>query len=121
MGVVMDSQSLTNNMYEPTPSYPVKIFKVKNLDDKGRIIHVGTIEVNSTGIIFRYEHHPETVSHWPLNCIRRYGISLEGDVFAFEAGRKAPDGEGMYAFRSTGTQACEIRQRLDYYTHYNSL
>ena len=109
--------SVFNSGYEVSPSYSMKVFEVKNIDDKGRIIHYGSLEVNESEIVFRYEHH-QSVTRWPLTCIRRYGVSVEGNVFAFEAGRRAPDGEGMYAFKTNGTQACEIRQRVDYYTHY---
>ena len=109
-------------VYYATPGLPaastLKAFKVKNIDDRGRIIHVGYLEVTETDIVFRYEHHPSHSSRWPLACIRKYGVNLEGDVFAFEAGRRAPEGEGLYAFKTEDLQACEIRHRLDYHTHY---
>ena len=123
MAVTMNPQPIrVFNRYEVSPDYigdagTAKTFEVKNVDDKGRIIHYGSLEVNESEIVFRYEHH-QSVSRWPFTCIRRYGVGLEGDVFAFEAGRRAPDGEGMYAFKTVSTQACEIRQRIDYFTHY---
>lgn len=104
---------------DPFPSAPVtflppKLFKVKNVDDKGRIIHVGYLEITDTDVTFTYEHYPSEVTKWPLTCIRKYGINLEGDVFAMEVGRRSPTGEGLYAFRTE--ESCEIRQRIDYYT-----
>ena len=93
---------------------PSKLFKVKNVDDKGRIIHVGYLEVTDTDVIFTYEHYPSEVTKWPLKCIRRYGVNVDGDLIAVEAGRRAPSGEGLYAFRTT--EASEIRRRIDYYT-----
>ena len=103
----------------PTITFlPSKLFKVKNVDDKSRIIHIGYLEITDTSVIFTYEHYPLEVTKWPLSCIRKYGINLDGDVFALEVGRKAPDGEGMYAFRSN--EADEIRQTLDYYTSSRS-
>ena len=93
------------------------VFRVKNIDDRGRIIHMGYLEVLPGELVFRYEHHPQHETRWPLHTIRRYGINLESNVFAFEAGRRAPEGEGSFAFRTEGVQACEIRQRLDYFTH----
>lgn len=98
----------------PMPFLPSKLFKVKNIDDKGRIIHIGYLEVTDTDVTFTYEHYPQEVSKWPLNCIRKYGINLDGDIFALEAGRRAPGGEGLYAFRTD--EAVDIRQRVDYYT-----
>ena len=123
MAVVLNNPvttAFTGNHYEGVPVQSKKSFEVKNVDDKGRIIHYGSLEVNDSEIVFRYEHHP-AVSKWPLNCIRRYGVSLDGGVFALEAGRRAPDGEGLYAFKTIGNQACEIRQRVDYYTHHRQL
>lgn len=109
---------------QPIPSgpsvafLPSKLFKVKNVDDKGRIIHIGYLEITDTDVIFTYEHYPSEVTKWPLSCIRKYGINLDGDIFALEAGRRAPNGEGLYAFRSE--EAFEIRQRMDYYTNARS-
>lgn len=97
---------------------PSKSFYVRNVDDKNRIIHYGHIEVNNNEVLFKYEHHPQYVTRWPITCIRRYGVNLEGDVFVLEAGRNAPEGEGIFAFRTEGNQACEIRQRVDYYSQY---
>lgn len=121
MAVVVSSP-VNDAMYEPAPSscYPPKSFHVKNIDDEGRIIHIGYLEVTDSEIVFKYEHHPKFSSHWPLSCIRKYGVNLDGDIFAFEAGRRAPEGEGSFAFRTEGVQACEIRQRVDYYTHYRT-
>lgn len=114
--------SLGSDSYHEATQLPamstLKVFRVKNVDDRGRIIHIGYLEVTESDIVFRYEHHPAHISRWPLDCIRKYGVNLEGDVFAFEAGRRAPEGEGLYAFKTEDLQACEIRQRLDYHTHY---
>ena len=92
---------------------PSKLFKVKNVDDKGRVIHVGYLEVTDTDVIFTYEHYPSQVMKWPFTCIRKYGIHLNGNVFALEAGRRAPSGEGLFAFKTD--DAAEIKERIDYY------
>ena len=113
MAVVMTSQPQPFT-HGPVNFLPSKLFKVKNVDDKGRIIHIGYLEVTDTDVVFTYEHYPSEVTKWPLSCIRKYGINVDGDIFALEAGRRAPDGEGLYAFR-TG-EAGEIRRRVDYYT-----
>ena len=96
------------------PFLPSKLFKVKNVDDKGRIIHVGYLEVTDTDIIFTYEHFPTEVTRWPLTCIRRYGTNADGGTFVVETGRRAPNGEGHYAFKTH--EATELTERLDYYT-----
>lgn len=86
-------------------------FKVKNVDDKGRIIHVGYLDITETSISFQYEHFPSEKMEWPLSCIRKYGSNSKGTLFILEAGRRAPNGEGMYAFRTK--EADNIRKRLD--------
>ena len=118
MAVVMATSYYGSHIGEPrVSSEPSRRFYVRNIDDKGRIIHIGYLQVTETEIVFRYEHHPAHISRWSLSTIRKYGVNVDGDVFAFEVGRRSPDGEGMYAFRTQGMEACEIRQRVDYYTH----
>ena len=100
---------------EKLPYLPSKLFHVKNVDDKGRIIHIGYLEITDSDIIFTYEHYPNEFSKWPLGCIRKYGINLDGNIFVLETGRRAPNGEGLFAFRTD--EAYEIRRRIDYYTN----
>ena len=111
MAVVMTTQPQPAHS---VPFLPSKLFKVKNVDDKGRIIHIGYLEITDTDVIFTYEHYPSEVIRFPFTCIRKYGVNVNGDLFALEAGRRAPNGEGLYAFRTE--EANEIRQRMDYYT-----
>ena len=91
-----------------------KQYKVKNVDDKGRIIHVGYLSVSELGVTFTYEHYPSVITQWPLTCIRRYGVNAIDGVFALDVGRRSPTGEGRYAFRTA--DADEICSRLDYLT-----
>ena len=119
MAMVMTSQQQVMTSGPSVAFLPSKLFKVKNVDDKGRIIHIGYLEITDTDIIFTYEHYPSEVTKWPLCCIRKYGINLDGDIFALEAGRRAPNGEGLYAFRTD--EAFQIRQRMDYYTNAKQL
>jgi hypothetical protein len=95
------------------PTFPEKLFKVKNVDDKGRIIHIGYLEITVSSITFQYEHYPSEKLQWPLSCIRKYGSNNKGTLFIIEAGRRAPQGEGMYAFRTK--EADEMRKRIDHY------
>ena len=95
----------------PSPVRKSLKFKVKNVDDKGRIIHVGYLDITESDISFQYEHFPSEKMEWPLSCIRKYGSNNKGTLFILEAGRRAPNGEGMYAFRTK--EADDIRKRLD--------
>ena len=90
------------------------VYRVKNVDEKGRIIHIGSLEVNEVGVIFTFEHYPCESTQWPLTCVRKYGVRSEDGVFALEVGRLASTGEGTFAFRTEDAQ--EICRQLDYYT-----
>lgn len=91
-----------------------KQYRVKNVDVKGRIIHVGFLEVSEMGVTFRFEHYPADAVHWPLTCIRRYGINAVTGVLAIEVGRRAPTGQGHFGFRAD--DADEICTVLDHFT-----
>ena len=93
---------------------PSRQFKVKNVDTKGRIIHVGYLEVSEVGVTFTFEHYPSEVIHWPLKCIRKYGVNAADGVFAVEVGRHAATGEGRYAFRAEDAE--DICRSVDYVT-----
>ena len=96
------------------PMAASKQYRVKNVDVKGRIIHVGFLEVSEIGVTFRFEHYPAEAIHWPLTCIRRYGVNAVTGVLALEVGRRAPTGEGHYGFRAD--EADEICTVLDHFT-----
>ena len=92
-----------------------KQYRVRNVDAKGRIIHVGYLEVGEDGVMFRFEHYPAEAIRWPLTCIRRYGVNAVTGVLALEVGRRAPTGEGHFGFRAE--EADEICTLLDHYTN----
>ena len=94
-----------------------KQYRVRNVDAKGRIIHVGFLEISEEGVMFRFEHYPSEAIHWPLTCIRRYGVNAMTGVLALEVGRRAPAGEGHYGFRAE--EADEICTLLDHFTSSN--
>ncbi|XP_070580326.1 fibroblast growth factor receptor substrate 2-like isoform X2 [Ptychodera flava] len=71
------------------------MFKVKNVDDDGRELGSGTIEVGLSDLIL-YQKSKDPV-RWPLRCLRRYGFDAE--LFSFESGRRCPTGPGIYAFK----------------------
>ena len=55
------------------------------------------MEVTPTELIYIDSKTRESW-RWPRKYLRNYGC--DGDVFSFEAGRKCPGGEGLYAFSS---------------------
>lgn len=70
------------------------IFQVTNVDDGGRAISPGNLEVTATDLVFYQRGKGPTC--WPLRCLRKYGFDIE--IFSFECGRRCPTGHGIYAF-----------------------
>ena len=54
--------------------------------------------IETTEIVLALTSTGALLARWPLQCLRRY--SCDQGVFSFEAGRKAPLGEGKYSFRT---------------------
>jgi len=71
------------------------VFQVMNVNDHGKSIARGRLEITEINIIFHQDGKPATT--WPLRCLRRYGFDSE--LFSFESGRRCDTGEGIYAFK----------------------
>lgn len=83
------------------------LFDVVNISDESKEVGKGTLEVTQLDLIY-IDHKTEEKWRWPLRYLRRYGY--DGTVFSFEAGRRCPGGEGLYAFSSP--RANEIKQAI---------
>lgn len=71
------------------------IFQVTNVNDQGRPISPGKLEVTEIELVFYQRGKKPT--KWPLRSLRKYGFDTE--VFSFECGRRCPTGHGIYAFK----------------------
>lgn len=78
-----------------------RVFHVWNVDDLGRHVNPGKIEVTEADLILRQKG--KTPIHWPLRSLRRYGFDAE--LFSFESGRRCPTGPGIYAFKCRRAEA----------------
>ncbi|XP_015428847.1 PREDICTED: fibroblast growth factor receptor substrate 2 [Dufourea novaeangliae] len=71
------------------------VFQVMNVDDSGKLITPGRLEITDTEIVL-YQRGKQPIK-WPLRCLRRYGFDAE--IFSFESGRRCSTGQGIYAFK----------------------
>ncbi len=76
---------------------PPNFFSVKNINEDKNLVQRGLLEVNQIELIYTDSASADKWT-WPLRYLRKYGC--DGEVFSFEAGRKCPGGEGLYAFSS---------------------
>ena len=77
--------------------HPPNFFFVKNINEDKHLVQKGLLEVSETELIYTDNASADRWT-WPLKYLRKYGC--DGEVFSFEAGRKCPGGEGLYAFSS---------------------
>ncbi|CAH1181928.1 unnamed protein product [Phyllotreta striolata] len=86
------------------------IFQVTNVNDQGRRIKSGKLQVTNTDLVFHQRGRKPT--KWPLRSLRKYGFDM--DIFSFECGRRSPTGHGIYAFKCRKAEALfnVVQQRI---------
>ncbi|XP_050310331.1 uncharacterized protein LOC126746222 isoform X2 [Anthonomus grandis grandis] len=73
------------------------IFHVINVNDRGRPVSRGKLEVLETELILHQKG--KNPIKWPLRSLRKYGWDMDTDIFSIECGRRSPTGAGYYAFK----------------------
>ena len=84
------------------------VFEVHNLGDHQEEVGKGILEVTSSDLVYIDSATGEKW-RWPIKFLRRYGCNGVR-VFSFEAGRRCPGGEGLYAFSTS--RANEIHEAI---------
>ena len=84
------------------------VFEVHNLGDNQEEVGKGILEVTSSDLVYIDSATGEKW-RWPIKFLRRYGCNGVR-VFSFEAGRRCPGGEGLYAFSTS--RANEIHEAI---------
>ena len=83
------------------------VFEVRNISDDKKEVSQGTLEVTGTDLIY-IDSRTNEKWKWPFKYLRKYGF--EGSIFSFEAGRRCPGGQGLYAFATE--RANEIHETI---------
>jgi hypothetical protein len=78
-------------MFDVTPERTETLLRIGAQD-------VCRLFIESSEIVLALSSTGAMLARWPLECLRRY--SCDQGIFSFEAGRKAPLGEGKYSFRT---------------------
>ena len=84
------------------------VFEVHNLGDNQEEVGKGILEVTGSDLVYIDSATGEKW-RWPIKFLRRYGCNGVR-VFSFEAGRRCPGGEGLYAFSTS--RASEIHEAI---------
>lgn len=85
-----------NSKVDINDTHP-NIFHVINVNDRGRPVSRGKLEVTDTELILHQKG--KNPIKWPLRSLRKYGWDVDTDVFSIECGRRSPTGPGYYAFK----------------------
>ncbi|XP_068015874.1 fibroblast growth factor receptor substrate 3 [Melanerpes formicivorus] len=95
-------------------NHPTK-FKVTNVDDEGRELGAGVMELTQRELLLHT--HKRDAVRWPYLCLRRYGY--DSNLFSFESGRRCQTGQGIFAFKCS--RAEEIFNLLQDLMQCNSI
>eukprot|EP00118_Oscarella_pearsei_P026222 m.309640 g.309640 ORF g.309640 m.309640 type:complete len:419 (+) comp47162_c0_seq1:142-1398(+) len=94
----LQSQTFVEEAISPTArSFDVKPERTESLRRIGAI-DMCRLYVDEEQICLANAANGTLLGRWPLKCLRRYGC--DDGMFKFEAGRKAPLGEGRYNFKT---------------------
>ncbi|UYV67473.1 FRS2 [Cordylochernes scorpioides] len=83
-------------LFNAVHSVIYRLQAVRNVNEEGRTVSSGWLQVTPTELIFQRRGKSSPV-YWPLRSLRRYGF--DSMLFSFECGRRCPTGPGIYAFR----------------------
>lgn len=75
---------------------------------QGNEVSRGQLQLTDRDLI--YYRPGKFPTRWPIGYIRRYGCSNDGNKFVFEAGRRCPTGEAIFAYRLS--RASDLVERL---------
>ncbi|NXH44546.1 FRS3 factor, partial [Dicaeum eximium] len=95
-------------------NHPTK-FKVTNVDDEGRELGAGVMELTPRELILHSQQRDAV--RWPYLSLRRYGF--DSNLFSFESGRRCHTGQGIFAFKCS--RAEEIFNLLQELMQCNSI
>ena len=98
----MGNHQSTPDLVDTSVNHTEMIFKVDNINSYGRKHSSAKVEVSNENLCIHQKHRQSLFI--PLDTIKRYG--LDGSIFIFECGRRAPLGQARYAFR------CKQARRL---------
>ncbi|XP_029432423.1 fibroblast growth factor receptor substrate 2-like [Rhinatrema bivittatum] len=91
------------------------IFKVTNVNDDGRKMYPGTMELTRSDIVF----HPKRgdLVKWPYQSLIHFGY--DSKLFSFVCGKRCQTGEGIFGFRCD--QAEELFNRVQNFMQKNRI
>merc|ERR1712013_976079 len=102
------SRSISNHMYI------VNCAQSEEMRRLGAAQQKCILYFNRYGVTLALARSRSVMAFWPLKTIRNYEFSEANNEFVLEAGRRAPMGEGLYLFFTTGEGKCqEMFQTID--------